>query len=151
MPSHTETKTLPYTAEQVYTLVADVGSYGTFLPWCQGVRVYDRQADHFKADLLIGYKVLREKYTSRVHLEPHSGVRVEYLKGPFKRLENHWTFRPLDNGHCEIQFFIDFEFGSKLLQGLVTGLFHEIVKRMVTGFETEAHRRYGRRASDRVL
>jgi coenzyme Q-binding protein COQ10 len=151
MPQHAEKKILPYSQAQVFALVADVESYAKFLPWCQGVRVQSHTTENITADLLIGYKVLREKYTSKVHFLPHEHIKVEYLNGPFKHLHNEWRFRALENGHCEIDFYIDFEFGNKVLQGLISGLFFEVVKRMVGAFETEAHRRYGRRASDKLL
>jgi coenzyme Q-binding protein COQ10 len=143
MPQHTETRILPYTPQQIFALVRDVRAYPQFLPWCQGARVYHEQGDAFTADVLIGYKMIREKYTSRVHCTPFSQILVEYLNGPFQHLRNTWDFIPLADGHCEVRFFIDFEFRSALLRRVASALFHEVVRRMVSAFEARAHALYG--------
>jgi coenzyme Q-binding protein COQ10 len=142
MPSHTEIKVLPYTPEQMFNLVADVGRYPEFLPWCIASRVRERTEKLLVADLVIGFKMIREKFTSRVTLTRPSAVDVEYVKGPLKHLENCWRFEPDGNG-CKITFSVDFEFRSKVLQGLIGGLFHHAYLRMVGAFETRAHAIYG--------
>lgn len=142
MPSHAETKLLPYTPEQMFNLVADVGRYPEFLPWCIASRVRERTEDLLVADLVIGFKMVREKFTSRVTLARPSAVDVAYVEGPLKHLENAWRFEPEGTG-CRITFSVDFEFRSKMLQGLIGGLFHHAYMRMVGAFETRAHAIYG--------
>lgn len=143
MPQHSEVRILPYTPAQIFALVQDVRAYPQFLPWCQGARVYNEQDGVFTADVLIGYKMIREKYTSRVHCEHPSRIMVEYLSGPFNHLRNTWDFISLEGGHCEVKFFIDFEFRSALLRRVASVLFHEVVRRMVSAFEARAHALYG--------
>ena len=143
MPQHSETRILPYQPEQIFALVRDVRAYPQFLPWCQGARVYDERGDVFTADVLIGYKMIREKYTSRVHCTVPSRIVVEYLNGPFQYLRNTWDFVPLAGGGCEVCFFIDFEFRSALLRRVASAVFHEVVRRMVSAFEARAHVLYG--------
>lgn len=143
MPQHSETRILPYRPEQIFALVRDVRAYPQFLPWCQGARVYDERGDVFTADVLIGYKMIREKYTSRVHCTAPSRIMVEYLTGPFQHLRNTWDFIPLASGACEVRFFIDFEFRSALLRRVASAVFHEVVRRMVSAFEARAHTLYG--------
>jgi coenzyme Q-binding protein COQ10 len=94
------------------------------------------------ADLMVGFKMLREKFTSRVTLQPHQRIDVEYIEGPFRHLKNYWTFRPKDGGST-VEFFIDFEFRSRVLRMVMEPLFHEAVRRMVSAFETRAARLYG--------
>ena len=145
MPTHAEKRVMPYTPEQVYALVADVERYPQFLPWCLACRIRRRENPTlFVADLVIGFKMIRERFTSRVALEPCRRIDVSYHEGPFKYLNNHWTFSEIDGGHCEIDFFIDFEFRSKALQKLIGALFNEAVQRMVNAFEKRAHALYDR-------
>lgn len=145
MPKHREIKTLPYSPEQMFDLVADVERYPEFLPWVVGARVGRRDgANVFHADLLVGFKMIRERYTSRIELDPPKRVDVTYTRGPFRYLENHWTFEPMPEG-CRIEFYLDFEFRSRLLQRIMGSLFHEAVKKMVSAFEARARRLYGDR------
>ncbi len=138
MPTHAERRTLPYTPEQLFDLVAGVEAYPQFLPWCLSSRILKRDGDVFYADLIIGYKLVREKFTSKVVLDrPHS-IRVEYLKGPMKYLSNHWQFIPEPNSHCTIDFHVDFEFRNIVFQKLMGVFFNEIVRRMVGAFEQRA-------------
>lgn len=141
MSRHEESRVLPYSVPAVFDVVADVERYPEFLPWCLASRVYDCGEDSFTADLVIGYKVLRESYTSRVHLVPNQSVRIEYLSGPFKHLENTWSFCATPEGGCRVDFCIDFEFRSRLLQHLASGLFTEIVHAMVQAFENRIAQR----------
>ena len=139
MATHAEKRVLPYRPEQLYDLVADVEKYPEFLPWCIGARVRDRQPDVLIADLVIGFKGFRDGFTSRVTLNrPEMRIDVAYLDGPFRYLNNHWVFRELADGGCEIDFFVDFEFRSRLLQRIIGVLFNEAVRRMVDAFESRA-------------
>jgi coenzyme Q-binding protein COQ10 len=151
MPSHRETRTLPYTPEQVFDLVADVERYPEFLPWCVGARVRERSESTILADLMIGFKMIRERYTSRVVLDRPNRIDVEYgHEGPFRHLENQWAFKPAPGG-CEVEFFLDFEFKSRMLQRLIGVLFQEAVRRMVSAFEARARALYGAPAKNNAL
>jgi coenzyme Q-binding protein COQ10 len=143
MPEHRETKILPFTPEQVFAVVNDVENYHHFLPWCQKTRVYNRQDGQYMADVMIGYKMIREKYTSRVHYEAPHRISVEYITGPFQRLQNTWSFTTHPDG-CQVDFFIDFEFRSLLLQKLASSVFYEVVKHMVHAFEQRAISLHGK-------
>ncbi len=144
MPTHAEQRVLGYSPEQLYGLVADIERYPEFLPWCIAVRIKRRESSLVVADLVIGFKMLRERFTSRVTLDK-AGRRIDvvYVEGPFKYLNNHWTFADHPEG-CLIDFYVDFEFRSKLLQKIMQPLFHEAVRRMVQAFETRAHALYGK-------
>lgn len=143
MPVHKEKRVLPYTPDQLYELVVDIERYPEFLPWCLGARVRSRQEELIVADLIIGFKMFRERFTSRVVPDAEAQrIDVTYAEGPFKYLENHWVFEEHPEG-CLIDFYVDFEFRSKLLQKVIEGLFHEAVRRMVAAFETRARDLYG--------
>ncbi len=147
MPKHSETKRLAYTAEQMYALVADVGSYPQFLPWCSAARVRSRQpqpeGEIIEADLVISFKVFRERFGSRVTLFPAAlKIETEYLDGPFRYMRSHWAFRP-DGVGCEVDFFVDFEFKNALLQGIIGVVFNEAMLRIVRAFECRAAELYG--------
>lgn len=142
MPTHAEQRVLGYSPRQLYALVADIERYPEFLPWCIAARIRKRESELIVADLIIGFKMIRERFTSRVVLDP-TGRRIDvsYVEGPFKYLDNHWIFEDHPQG-CRIDFYVDFEFRSRLLQKLIQPLFHEAVRRMVTAFETRAHALY---------
>ncbi|MBK18927.1 MAG: ubiquinone-binding protein [Rhodospirillaceae bacterium] len=142
MPEHSERRLLPYSAEQLFNLVSDVERYPEFLPWCVGARISQREENTFHADLMVGFKLVREVYTSKVVLERHSFINVEYQKGPFKHLINYWKFNEQENG-CELEFFIDFEFRSRMLKGIIGPFFGEAINRMVGAFEERASVIYG--------
>jgi coenzyme Q-binding protein COQ10 len=146
MPTHAERRVLPYSPHQLYDLVADIERYPEFLPWCVGARVRERRDNLIAADLMVGFRMFRERFTSRVTLQPDNAegprIDVAYADGPFKYLANHWIFRPHPQG-CEIDFYVDFEFRSRLLQKAIEVLFNEAVKRMVHSFEQRAHALYG--------
>lgn len=126
----------------MFDLVADVERYSEFLPWCVGARITRREGRIFWADLLIGFTVFREKFTSRVTLtEDKSRIDTEYAKGPFRHLKSHWLFRATDNG-TDIEFYIEFEVKSGLIQRTIETLFHEAVRRMVGSFEARAYQLY---------
>ena len=144
MPTHAEKRILPYRPEQLFDLVADIERYPEFLPWCIGARIRSRQDEVIVADLIIGFKMIRERFASRVRLDrPGLRIDVAYTDGPFRHLDNHWIFEPLPDGRCRIDFYVDFEFRSPILQRLIGVLFNEAVRRMVQAFETRAKRLYG--------
>lgn len=142
MPKHKEERFLPYSAEQIFDLVADVGRYPEFLPWCVGARIVRREGDVLYADLIVGFKMIREKFTSKVTLARPGRIEVEYLDGPFRYLKNQWLFVEKDGG-CLIDFYIEFEFRSRILRKVMQPLFHEAVRRMVASFESRARALYG--------
>lgn len=142
MPTHAEKRIIPFSSKQMYDLVADVESYPNFLPWCAASRIRNVTEDDNKtiveADLIIAFKVFREKFGSRVSLVPEKfSIDVEYLDGPFKYLNNHWVFSDVEGG-CEADFFVDFEFKSKVLQALIGIVFNEAMQRIVKAFEDRA-------------
>ncbi|MEK6205835.1 MAG: type II toxin-antitoxin system RatA family toxin [Amylibacter sp.] len=147
MPTHAEKRIMPYTAQQMYDLIADVGAYPQFLPWCTAARIRKRvqgsDAEIIDAELVISFKVFREKFGSRVTLLPNDQkIDVEYLDGPFRYLNNHWSFTDCEGG-CEVDFFVDFEFKSKILQSIIGVVFGEAMQRIVGAFETRANVLYG--------
>lgn len=147
MPTHTETKLLPYTAQQMYDLVADVAKYPEFLPWTAAARIKrdEDKGDHrvMDADLVISFKVFRERFTSRVVLWPESRkIDTEYLDGPFKKMVSNWAFEDTQGG-CNVYFHVDFEFKNKILQGIIGVVFNEAMLRVVRAFEARAEKLYG--------
>ena len=143
MPTHAEKKHLPYTPEQMFDLVADVEKYGEFLPWCIACRKTFEEGQVIEADLIIGYKMIREKFKSRVILDRPEEIRVEYMEGPLKSLSNQWSFIRNSDNTCTIDFYVDFDFKNPMLQGLVTMFFDKAVSRMVSAFEQRAKAIYG--------
>jgi len=146
VPTHAEKKLLPYSREQLFDLVADIERYPEFLPWCVGARIRERNGNEILGDLLIGYKMVRERFTSRVVLDRPDRIDVSYSEGPFKYLTNHWLFEPQPDGGTLIDFYVDFEFRAKMLQKLMGMFFNEAVRRMVSAFEARAHALYGESA-----
>jgi coenzyme Q-binding protein COQ10 len=142
MPRHAEVKTLPYTPEQMFDLVADVAKYPQFLPWMIGARVRSRTETEMVADLIIGFKIFRESFTSKVTLNRPQRIHVDYISGPLKYLRNEWAFVAVDGG-CKVDFQVDFQFQNKMFETLVGGLFTEAVRRMVAAFEQRAKLLYG--------
>jgi coenzyme Q-binding protein COQ10 len=142
--THAEQRVLGYRPEQLYDLVADVERYPEFLPWCIGARIRERHEMLLVADLIIGFKMIRERFTSRVNLDrEHLAIDVIYADGPFKHMANRWRFEPTPDGGCRIDFYVEFEFRSAMLQKLIGVLFHEAVRRMVGAFEARARQLYG--------
>jgi coenzyme Q-binding protein COQ10 len=145
MPQHRESRVLPYTPEQMFDLVADVERYPEFLPWCVACRIKTRSSPtEFNADLAVGFKMVREQFSSRITLKPKTHITVEYVKGPFQHLTNTWEFLPEGEG-TRIEFFLEFEFRSRMLQAIIGVLFEEAVRRMVAAFEARARHIYGTR------
>lgn len=143
MPTHAEKRNMPYSAEQMFDLVAQVDLYPQFLPWCLASRITKREGHVFYADLVIGYKMVREKFSSRVTALRPDHIHVEYLEGPMHYLSNHWRFLPEEDGTCTIDFFVDFEFKNKIMQNLMEVFFEKAVKKMVSAFEARAEDLYG--------
>ncbi|MEO8243130.1 MAG: type II toxin-antitoxin system RatA family toxin [bacterium] len=149
MPHHHETRQLPYTARQMYDLVADVARYPEFLPWNSAARIRSREpcdgGEVLEADLVISFKLFREKFGSRVSLLPDQGrILTEYLDGPFKHLKSVWIFGDRENG-CEISFDVDFEFRNAILAAVIGLVFNEAMARVVRAFEARAKALYGSR------
>lgn len=142
MPTYAERKQLAYSAQQLHDLVADIESYPKFLPWCVAARNRGKSGNVLISDLVIGFKMFRERFTSEVTLTP-GRIDVAYKEGPFKYLTNHWIFEPQEDGSTIIDFYVDFEFRSKLLQSVMGALFNEAVKVMVNAFEKRAKQLYG--------
>lgn len=142
MPTHAEKRVVAYTPDQLFDLVADVGKYPAFLPWCVGARVRSRTETELVADLTIGFGPFRESFTSRVSLDRPGCIKVRYENGPFRYLNNTWNFLPHPRG-CEVDFFVDFEFRSRILQAAIGVVFTEAVRRMVNAFLVRARAVYG--------
>lgn len=143
MPTHAERRILRHRPEQIFQLVADVQRYPEFLPWCVGARVLARDEAKLVADLTIGFKMFRETFRSDVTLERPELVQVRYLDGPFRYLNNTWKLREVPQG-TEVDFFVDFEFRSRLLQAVIGTVFNEATRLMVRAFERRAMQLYGR-------
>ena len=148
MIEHSETRNSKYSSEQMFDLVADVESYPAFIPWCTKVttisrkRDADRQLEILEADMSVSFKVFTESFVSRVSLDPSSKeILVEYLSGPFKFLHNRWFFINSEDG-CNINFYVSFEFKSKIMQHLIGVVFYEAMKRIVRSFEKRADELY---------
>ncbi|ODP36177.1 type II toxin-antitoxin system RatA family toxin [Sphingomonas turrisvirgatae] len=143
MPKHSETRRLPYSPEQMFDLVADVARYGEFLPWVSAVRVRSDSETEMVADLIVGFKGLRETFTSRVTKEQPGHIRVDYLDGPLKYLNNDWKFRPDGEGGVLIDFCVDFAFKSRVFEMLAGQVFDRALRMMINAFEERAARLYG--------
>jgi coenzyme Q-binding protein COQ10 len=122
----------------MFDLVADVGRYAEFLPWVVGVRVKSNSETEMVADLLVGFKALREKFTSRVTKDRPNRIRVEYLEGPLAHLSNDWQFRPDGKGGCLVDFAVDFAFRSRMFEALAGQMFDRALRKMIGAFEERA-------------
>jgi len=151
MPSHSEKRIMPYSAAEMYDLVADVGRYPEFLPWNSAARIRSREAlpegrELQLIDLVISFKLFREKFGSRVVLDPaRRRIETEYLDGPFRYLKSWWQFADREGGGCEAEFFVDFEFRNFVLQKVIGVVFDEAMRRVVRAFETRSVALYGAR------
>ncbi|WP_347916764.1 type II toxin-antitoxin system RatA family toxin [Paracoccus marcusii] len=152
MPNHRDSRNLPYSARQMYDLVVDIESYPQFLPWNSAARIRTRTtrpdgAEEIAADLVISFKVFRERFGSRVVLWPERDgvwkIDTEYLDGPFKYMRSGWSFKDRPEGGCHVEFFVDFEFKNAILQRLIGVVFHEAMSRIVRAFEDRARKLYG--------
>ena len=142
MPRHHEKRNLPYGAEAMYDLVADVAHYHEFLPWVSAVRIRSDSEAEMIADLIVGFKSLREKFTSRVVKSRPRTIQVDYLDGPLKYLRNEWTFEPTPTG-CTVNFSVDFAFRNRLFEALAGQVFDQALRKMIGAFETRADALYG--------
>lgn len=139
MPTHRETKILPYTPKQMYDLVADIESYPQFLPWCTSARIIRREGDMVIAELKIGYKMFSERFVSNVTLDAENKkIQVSYVSGPLKTLRNEWEFSPEGKKKCRIDFFVHFEFSNPLLAAMMNMFFDVAFVKMVGSFEKRA-------------
>ncbi len=148
MPTHSETRHLPFTAQQMYDLVADVEQYPQFLPWTAAARIRSTREDGnavvMLADLVISFKVFRERFGSRVTLYPEARkIDTEYLDGPFEKMVSNWAFQEADDGGCNVSFHVDFAFRNKLLQTTATIFFNDAMQRVVRAFERRAAELHG--------
>jgi coenzyme Q-binding protein COQ10 len=144
MPTHAEKRVLPHTPEQMFELVIDIEKYPEFLPWCVATRVRERDGYSSTSDMVIGFKVFRERFTTHVEAKWPDRIDVTYSDGPFKYLNNHWIFEAHGDGECLIDFFVDFEFRSRFLQKTIGAVFNEAVQRMISSFEKRADELYGK-------
>lgn len=142
MPRHHETRSLPYSPEQMYALVADVASYNQFLPWVSAVRIQSDSETEMVADLMVGFKALREKFTSKVAKQRPSIIHVDYIDGPLKYLRNDWTFSPNGQGGTLVDFSIEFEFKSRLFEMVAGQMFGHALRMMIGAFEERAAKLY---------
>lgn len=138
---------MPYTAQQMYDLVADVAAYPKFLPWCAAARIRSvtpkGACEVMEADLVISFKVFRERFGSRVTLWPEKKeIDTEYIDGPFKYMKSNWSFDDTETG-CNVSFHVDFEFKNAILQKVIGLVFNEAMQRIVRAFEDRAKALYG--------
>ena len=147
MPKHAETRHLPYTPEQMFDLVADVKRYPEFLPWVSAMRVRKDEETETLADMIVGFKGLRETFTSKVGKQRPETVRVEYVDGPLKYLHNDWRFRADGAGGCYVDFAVDFQFKNRMFEMLAGQVFGAALRRMIGAFEERAAKLYGAGAS----
>ena len=147
MPGIREVRRLPWSAEQMYDLVADVGRYAEFLPWVVATRVRSDSETEMVADMLIGFNALRDKFTSRVIKTRPASIKVHYVDGPMRDLDNEWRFRSLEDGGCEVDFMVEFSFRNAMFERLAGQYFDRGFRKMVTAFEERADKLYGSSSS----
>ena len=153
MPQFSSERRVAHNAGDMFDLVADVEKYPQFVPLCQSLRVRSRTPNRqtpeiLVADMTIAYKLIRETFTSRVTLDrPALTILVEYLDGPFSRMENRWKFRQLNANTCEVEFFIDYEFRSRILAMLMGAMFDAAFRKFAAAFEKRADQVYGKKVS----
>ncbi len=144
MPRHSETRNLPYAPEQLFDLVADVGRYQEFLPWVAATRIRSDSETEMVADLIVGFKALKETFTSRVKKDRPRTIAIDYVEGPLKYLHNEWAFRPDGKGGTDLDFRVDFAFRNRLFEALAGTMFDTALRRMIGAFEARAHELYSR-------
>ena len=147
MPRQTETRQMPNTPEQMFDLVADVKRYQEFLPWVAATRVRSDSESLMIADLVVGFRAIKETFTSRVEKQRPTRIHTEYIEGPLKYLQNSWAFKPDGKGGTEIDFCVDFAFKNRLFESLAGQMFDRALRRMIGAFEDRAHALYGAGAS----
>lgn len=149
MPSFTSKRQVAFTPQQMFDLVADVENYPHFLPLCEALTVLERRKSGDKtvlvATMAVGYKAIREKFTTQVTIDPdNKRILVEYLDGPFRHLENRWAFLPANGGGCLVDFYITYEFRSRMLGMLMGAMFDKAFRKFSDAFEQRARVVYGR-------
>jgi coenzyme Q-binding protein COQ10 len=150
MPQFRTKRRVRHAAADMFDLVADIERYPEFVPLCQSMRVRKRTAvgegiETVVADMTVAYKVLHETFTSRVTLDrPNLQILVEYLNGPFSRMENRWDFHPVGDHLCDVEFFISYEFRSRMFAMLMGAMFDTAFRRFSQAFERRADQVYGR-------
>jgi ribosome-associated toxin RatA of RatAB toxin-antitoxin module len=137
---------VPYSAEEMYALVADIEAYGRFLPWCGGARIVAREADSVTAAIDIAYHGVRKTFTTRNRLEPGRRMELQLVNGPFKFLQGHWRFEALEERACKVALDLDFEFSNRLLALAVGPVFSQIANGLVDSFRKRAEEIYGKRS-----
>ena len=147
MPRHSETRRLPYSCEQMFDLVADVARYAEFLPWVTAIRVRSNSETEMVADMIVGFKGLRETFTSKVEKQRPGHIKVEYIDGPLKYLRNDWTFRPDGETACFVDFTVDFAFKNRVFEMLAGQVFGAALRKMIGAFEERAAVLYAPEAS----
>jgi coenzyme Q-binding protein COQ10 len=147
MPRHRETRALPYSPEQMFDLVADVAAYPEFLPWVTAIRVRSNSETEMLADMIVGFKGLRETFTSRVVKQRPLGVHVDYVDGPLKHLSNDWRFTSDGEGGVIIDFEVDFAFKNRIFEMLAGQVFDRALRKMIGAFETRAAELYSPNSS----
>ena len=143
MPRHSETKHLPFTPEQLFTLVADVKRYAEFLPWVVAVRVRSSTETETIADLVVGFTAFKERFTSKVTKQAPDRITVDYIEGPLKYLKNEWRFEPAPGGGSNVYFSVDFAFKSRIFETIAGQMFDRALRRMTGAFEARAADLYG--------
>jgi coenzyme Q-binding protein COQ10 len=147
MPRHTEKRVLPYTSEQLFDLVADVGRYQEFLPWVAATRIRSDGETEMVADLIVGFRALKETFTSKVRKRRPFEIEIDYVEGPLKFLHNSWRFAPAPDGGTEVDFCVDFAFKNRLFEALAGQMFDRALRRMIGAFEDRARALYGAEGS----
>jgi coenzyme Q-binding protein COQ10 len=147
MPRHSETRHLPYTPDQLFDLVSDVGSYDEFLPWVSAVRIRSDNERELIADLIVGFNAFKERFTSRVTKQRPDRIVVDYIEGPLKYLKNEWRFEAAPDGGTNVHFSVDFAFRSRLFETLAGQMFDRALRRMTGAFEKRAEQLYGMSSS----
>lgn len=147
MPQFETRRLVKHSPDRMYDLVADVEKYPEFLPLCDGLTVRSKKERDGKtllvADMTVGYKAIRETFTTQVLLKPEErAIDVKYLDGPFRYLDNRWRFEPTEDGGCSVYFFIDYEFKNRLLGALMGSMFDRAFRMFAEAFEARADRIY---------
>lgn len=143
MPRHHESRILPYSAEQIYAMVTDIARYPEFLPWVIALRVQSDTDTEAVADMIVGFKGLRESFSCRVEKSRPAMVKVSYIDGPMKHLDNEWHFQDMADDSCRVDFMVDFSFRNKMFEMLAGQFFDKAFRKMTAAFETRAAELYG--------
>lgn len=136
---------VPYSADAMYGLVADVERYGEFLPWCGGARILAQAGDTLTASVAIAYRGVHKSFTTRNRLEPGRCMEMQLVDGPFRRLHGYWRFDPLDAEACKVSLELDFDFSNRILGMMIGPVFESIANSLVDSFRSRAEALYGRR------